>query len=875
MAHTWTGHGDWTLSQDGAQITVTTPDTSVSYADAELSRLSVRRRRLRLHLFFDATPVLHLAGLKTREATRLRRTLWQQATRARVDSALEDTERCQQAFAALLERRSKEGRWIAYDDVAAALDGLPRLTDVTGESALERATVDRLLTDAERAALAFLATDHRELVAARNREIMARELRDNREFFANVEKSPLTAEQARAVVTYDSRVRVIAAAGSGKTSVMVARAAYAIARGFTTPDRVLMLAFNADAAAELQQRVETRFAALGLSSEGLKAATFHSFGLATIGQATGRKPRIAPWVEQGKQAQKFQQIVDELRDGDLDFRFKWDLFRLLYRNVAVSPDGGEPDSYDRATATAGYATYRGETVRSEGERLIADWLYLHGVDYRYEHPYSHDVADASHGQYRPDFYYPSIDVWHEHWALRADGTPPESFVGYAESMAWKKRLHQHYGTTLIETSWHSIVDHSGFEDLARTLEKHGVTLDWNPDRPIPGAEPLEHERLAAMMQSFMSHVKSGSLTPESLRARVAASPDLNTVRTRLFIDLYWRVHQRWQADLYTADAVDFDDMLVRAADLVERDPRLARYDLVMVDEFQDTSRTRARLTKALIANRGTHLLAVGDDWQAINRFAGADLSVMHDFSSYFGPSRTRRLETTFRCTQTTADVAGRFVSRNPSQLAKEVRSAHGEGGPAVTIVRVPSFTALAGAIGRRLDVLAQRYPGASVDVLGRYRADRDALPPRPPSGLQVAFRTVHRSKGLEADHVVVPRVTRGRRGFPSTIDDDPLLTLAMASPDTFAHAEERRLLYVALTRARQSVTLMTVVGYESPFILELLEDPGVIVIDGDGSSSEVRVCVACRRGTLVPRSGKYGSFLGCSEFPRCTATVKT
>ena len=876
MATTWRGAPGWSLTYEDGVLTLADGNTSQEFRGTDTTRLTVRwwwfRRTL---VVTDGARPRRYRGLTRADAVAMRSTLARVAARGHLGEALAAAAAAKAAFERRLSHGIGRRQWVAYDDVAPLLAGLPSVEEALAPfSDLERASLPRLLSADENEALAFLSADHLAMLSRTNKAILDSELVAEAVFFARVERSPLTAEQARAVVSHDSRVRVIAAAGSGKTSVMVARAAYVVHRDFVRPERILMLAFNADAARELRGRVQSRMGALGLDATGIEVSTFHAFGLKVIGEATGRKPRVAPWVEQGKESPKVEELVDRLRDRDLAFRFRWDLFRLLHGKAGASLSPGGPDSYDPRTGATGYATYRGETVKSEGERLIADWLYLHGVDYRYEHPYSHDVADAEHGQYRPDFYYPAVDAWHEHGALRADGTVPEEFVGYAASMRWKRDLHARHGTTLIETASHAILDHSGFEDLARTLEDLGVELDWNPDRPLPGAEPLAHERLAQLVRTLMAHVKGASLTRADVERRVRERPELDTLRTRLFLDLYWPLHDEWEADLRAADAVDFDDMLARAAAALERDPALARWDLVMVDEFQDTSRTRARIAKALTQGPGKHLLAVGDDWQAINRFAGADLEVMTGFADFFGPALTRRLETTFRCTQTTADVAGRFVSRNPAQLSKTVRSSAGPGGPAVTVVRVDSEDAIAGAVRERLGAIAREHPGASVDVLGRYRHDRSVLPRDVPAGLRTAFRTIHGSKGLEADHIVVPRVTSGRSGFPSTIEDDPVLTLAMAEPDMFPFGEERRLLYVALTRARRSVTLITEAGRESPFIMELLDDPDVEVTGASGSATRVEPCRTCGEGTLVRRRGKYGDFYGCSTFPRCSATVR-
>jgi len=842
------------------------------FADDDLRRLSVQRGRLAWDLVVDESRPVRLR-LKWRDVGRVRLAL-------ELASALAPLRAFQRALEGLLDEHAARSVWIPHDDAAEVLARRPERPRVRGRWlwATDAKTAGRL-DEGDVAALQFRELDHEAMVEAANVRTLHHELTARRRFFATVEKSPLTDEQAFAVATFDNRVRVVAAAGSGKTSVMVARAAYAIERGLVAPDRILMLAFNSEAATELRGRVESRLRALGLPFEDLQARTFHSFGRSLVGEATGRKPSIAPWVESGREIDKIVEIVDSLRDASQQFRFQWDIYRLLYGRVvadgrlADAPERGEPDGYDSKTGRTGYETFAGEVVRSQGERLIADWLFFNTVDYRYEKRYVHDTTDESHAQYRPDFYYPSVDVWHEHWALRADGTAPEEFKGYAESMAWKKDLHARYGTTLIETRWHEIINLSGFRQLASDLRRHGVELNWNPDRPIRerGPRPVDHERMARLIKTFMSHVKANSLTRDETFARMAKGDQ----RTELFLEVYWQVHERWEQQLREAECIDFDDMLLQAADLMESQPSLARYDLILVDEFQDTSQVRARLVRALLQGGKKYFMAVGDDWQAINRFAGADLAVMTEFEECFGPSVTCRLTTTFRCSQTVADVAGRFVSRNPSQIAKQVRSARPERGT-VTIVRLERDGDVVGAIGQHLRDLAARTPGVTVDVLGRYRRDRQFVPQGPVPGVRLSFRTIHSAKGLEADYVVLPNLAAGSHGFPSQISDDPVLDLVVAAGDDYPHAEERRLLYVALTRARQGVTIFTQAGVESPFAVELLRDADVDVraISAYGRHEIVRVCPECGEGTLVSRRGRYGEFYGCSRFPTCRATVR-
>ena len=119
-------------------------------------------------------------------------------------------------------------------------------------------------------------------------------------------------------------------------------------------------------------------------------------------------------------------------------------------------------------------------VKSHGERMIANFLYLNGVDYVYERPYDVDVSDSTHSQYRPDFFYPDIDVWHEHWALGRDGKPPPEFEGYAESMAWKRQLHAQHGTTLLESTWAEVMFGDGLARLEDELTRLGLTLRLEP-----------------------------------------------------------------------------------------------------------------------------------------------------------------------------------------------------------------------------------------------------------------------------------------------------------------------------------------------------------------------------------------------------------
>ena len=538
-----------------------------------------------------------------------------------------------------------------------------------------------------------------------NERHLAKELRESKAFFDKVEKSPLTDEQARAVVCFDNRVLLVASAGSGKTSTMVAKAGYALAKGYFTADRMLLLAFNNDAAAELRERIKERLAPLGLPAEKVVAKTFHAFGLDVIGLATGKRPSLAPWLENGRDLDTLLEMVNELKDKDTTFRTNWDLFRVVLGQdlPKFGKESEFPDSWDSATRTEGFWTLNGEVVKSRGEQIIANWLFYNGVKYEYEAPYRIDTADATHRQYRPDFYLPDIDAYLEHWAVNAQGNPPPEFEGYKEGMTWKKAVHAENETTLLETTMAGLWSGEALGYLTAELTQRGVVLDPNPDRPVPGRKPIENPRLARTFRAFLTHAKSNRLTVAELRSRLDAGLAGNfRFRHHIFLGLFEQLWAAWEDRLKREKCIDFEDMLGLAADCIEQGRWTSPYELIMVDEFQDVSQARARLVSSLLREPGKCLFAVGDDWQSINRFAGSDLAVMTDFEAKFGRAVTLKLENTYRCPQSLCDISSQFVQKNPKQIRKKVRSAKPDIASPIQIVRVDDEGKIRTAVTKRI-----------------------------------------------------------------------------------------------------------------------------------------------------------------------------
>lgn len=742
--------------------------------------------------------------------------------------------------------------------------------------------VQHLKTQPEdfQAAIRLWARDTGDFTNSINERHVAKELGDSKKFFDEVERSPLTEEQSKSVICFDNRVLLVASAGSGKTSTIVAKAGYALMKGYVDPEKLLILTFNNAGAAELRVRVNDRLGRLNLPAENIVVRTFHAFGLEAIGAATGKKPSLAPWLDAGDDLRPLVEIIDGLKADDPTFRINWEFFRIVLGQdlPAFGKEEESPDYWNSDTRKSGFLTANGETVKSRGEQVIANWLFLNGVNYQYESAYQHETADAQHRQYFPDFYLPDIDVYLEHWALDQDGNPPPEFKGYSDGIAWKRELHKTHGTILLETTMAQLWSGEAFEYLERELGAHNVELKFDPSRPIQGRKPVEHKRMAGTFRSFLTHFKSNRLTIAHLHEQlILGRAGRFMFRHKLFIKLFEKIFQAWEAKLRAGKWVDFEDMLNQAADLIENGTFNSPYQMVLVDEFQDSSQARSRIAAALVKESGRCLFAVGDDWQSINRFAGADLNVMTNFQSHFGQSTQLMLGTTFRCPQALCDISSNFIRKNPNQISKSVTSTRNDVDQPVRIVQVREERQIRRAVQLRIDDIQRECwetgkKVASIFVIGRYQKDRNYSPSDGiHNGISIEFLTAHSSKGLEADYVILPRVTNDFLGFPSKVADDPILQIAMPEGDGFELSEERRLFYVALTRARQSVTIVTVENRISPFVHELIKDFRIPVQRPDGTVHSSIQCT-CGNGFMVKRKGKNGEFWGCSNFPTCRET---
>jgi DNA helicase-4 len=846
----------------------------VRYRDVR--RLSLRRGLLGRRLVIESTEAVQtLRGLRAGAAQRffdLVRNQWILDQRRMLD----EWQKANRASIEFVESLSDPRRYVRQSNVASHRQSLSEpLKELLQRSFTELGEHPLL---PKLPLLQQFTFGDEELVSAANEVFVVEERSRYQNLFETIESNPLTAEQQVAVVTDEDRNLVVAAAGSGKTSVIIAKVAHILKQGDIHPSQLLVLAFNRAARDELRSRIAAKVDVPSI--EEASVMTFHGLGYSIIGAARKAKPSVARHAgELWKAAQLIREIIDALCSDDPHFEqhlsewFAWHLHQ--YKSAFDFETLGEYYEYLEQNKII---TLKGESVKSFEECMIANFLALKGVDYEYEAPYEHPTADEKHRQYQPDFFLPGHQVYIEHFGIDREGhTAP--FVNESEyhaSIKWKRNLHRSHETDLIETFSYQRREGRLLSSLEEALLERGITF-----APVSAKERLDqlrsssvYDEFSNLIAVFLGHFISNGEDRSAVLERSRRSSD--TERAAAFLRIFWPVREYYEQRMATENEIDFEIMVRDATDLVEAGRYASPYRYILVDEFQDISVGRARLLRALCEQHAENqLFAVGDDWQSIYRFAGSDISVMRNFREYFGPTARSDLSTTFRCNQEIADLSSKFIRRNPSQLSKEVNAVRERNRTAVFLWRYPAQGEA--PVAAALQRIQEEAPSASVLVLGRYRHNRPVNWHRlasasPTIGLK--FQTVHSAKGLEADYVIVLGLAAGMYGFPSEIEDDPLMELVLAEQERFEHAEERRLLYVAVTRAKHAAFLMAPEPGESAFIREL-EGPGYFTITLGTEPASLARCPNCVSGLLSLRTGKNGNFVGCSNYPRCTFTTGT
>lgn len=726
-----------------------------------------------------------------------------------------------------------------------------------------------------------------------NDAFVVRELEAYSEFFDDLGGFKLSGEQREACIRLEDSNLLVASAGSGKSASMVGKVAYVLEKALHDPTEILVLAFNRTAAQELRERIAQQ---LGVELGDLKCRveTFHALGLRIIKEVEGKPPQLANWLESANGETRFiSGVVDELTQTNPEFAEIWVDLLLLHPKADIPASGfATVEEYENYVADSNgkhgdkkrIGTLAGYYVKSLQEQRIANWLWRNTVGFEYERQMPTQDEDGSERFIKPDFYYAATSTVHEHFAIDADGTSP--FPNYVGHAALKRAGFARIGADFFETTSAQSSDGTLLHHLRTELERRGVKLTEKSVEEVLKAIPrVVRTRYDKIIGVCIKHIRASGLTREMLLEKAKSLRDKR--RATQFAKAIWLITEAYSQKLSEAGHIDFDSMIGDAVKLVESGDFHSPYSLILVDEFQDISEPRANLIKALKHQKPfTKLFAVGDDWQSIYRFTGSDITIFTQFEANFGTSWQGRLERTYRCNQTLATAAASFIQKNPAQLNKTVRSSRAAIPQSMRAIPIdvewgkPSFGDACRRVLGRLDAFLGTDPGRwrthdghrlKVLVMWRYNLLNpfQGQPPRY-DHIEVSGLSFHRSKGLEADYTILLDVSEGDYGVPSRIEDDELLNLVIPRPEAFPYAEERRLFYVALTRASRGTFLIYNRVKPSPYIAELCDIAGGDLRFETVDGARLQQCPKCVIGRLVERSTEDGAAVtSCSRHPSC------
>lgn len=704
-----------------------------------------------------------------------------------------------------------------------------------------------------------------------NEHFVQTTLEREKDYFDNILKAvdprvSLDNEQRRAVVTDEDYCLLVAGAGAGKTTTMAAKVKYLVEKQGVAQSDIIVISYTNKAIDELKDRVQRK---LGLS--GVNVYTFHAFGYEILRKTNETPPTINKWAYKiifdciekhvyfnNALLRKLVLFLGYYFDmPDEVFRFDnlndYCDYRAIQDFESLKSRVGDYNETMIEKRSQKHRTITGEFLKSQQEVQIANFLYMHGIDYNYEKPYPYPIPNAKK-MYTPDFYIKQgeNECYIEHFGVTQQYQSTlfshDQLNKYNSAIADKRKLHKQYGTRMIETYSKYNDERELVEHLEDELKKAGFILMPRSDEEVyrkltETAKDRYVFKLIMFMIDFIEKYKTSGYDDGGFK--VMRDKQKN-VRTNMFLEIAEEVYKYYNGVLRTNNQIDFADMINDAEKMlleIAESHYKPSYKYIVIDEFQDIARQRFNLTKALVDITDARVVAVGDDWQSIYAFAGSDITLFTKFLELMGDGKEMQITHTYRNSQELIDIAGNFVQKNPTQIKKRLLSPKSLPNP----IKVFGFEDVAGKMLRNWGEAVERAVGevvsefgenSSVLMIGRYNYDRDQLLKFGPfveideetiqskkySKTKITFLTAHSSKGLGFDNVILVNMKDDKFGFPSQIEDDPIMKLVRVSDDSVPFAEERRLFYVAMTRTKNRVYMVTPNNRPSRFVLELIQD---------------------------------------------------
>lgn len=740
---------------------------------------------------------------------------------------------------------------------------------------LKKATHYKMLLE-KQAELYRNANSLKQQISVHNDRVADAKIQNAYALTGNVEGRKLDKQQMTCIVKDAHNHLVIAGAGTGKTTTVVGKIKFLLKSGKYKPEDILVLSFTNASASEMSQRINQE------TGCNIDASTFHKLGLNIITKVNGIVPKITQLNL--RKFVKEQLLLNMQSDAYLNLLSSYLLYnRVVSKSEFEFKTQSEYEEYLRLNPPT---TINNETVKSYGEMDIANFLTQNGIQYIYEHPYKVDTRTSEYGQYNPDFYLPEYDIYIEYFGINKDGEVPSYFKGvngmtatqsYQASMKWKRETHSTNDTILIECYAYEKFDGVLLDNLKEKLSAKDVKLTPKTTKELWEQVSADGDSILdgviELFETVINLIKSNGYTIATVRQLNIGNS--NAQNNNMVLSLLEPIFNAYCNYLSEHKEIDFNDMINMATKYVEQGKYVSPYKYVIVDEYQDISKARYSLLCRMRESNDYDLFCVGDDWQSIYRFAGSDIGYILNFEQYWGSTEISKIETTYRFTQKLIEISGNFIMQNPVQIKKSIKGKNDTVGFALGEISGYTDKFSIEFMTKKLEDLPR---GSSVFFIGRYSFDAKLLSDsglfecqynnvsgfvevkyRKRIDLKMSFITAHKSKGLQADYIFIINNKKSRMGFPSKIQDAAILNLLLDNCDQYPYAEERRLFYVALTRAKKKAFLVTVKNQESEFAMELKERYG------EELKREQWECPLCG-GKLLKKSGPYGEFYGCSNY---------
>ena len=695
----------------------------------------------------------------------------------------------------------------------------------------------------------------------------------------------LNDEQSLAISKMDKHLLLAARAGSGKTRTIDGKTLFLAKHEAVNPNQILILAFNKAAAKEIQDRI--------CRADGLEnfnnARTFHSLAYQIVDQVVQLEPGKILFDERGEFSQKklsvfVQTIFQDLRKADPTIEKRlYSYFRKELQDINVEQHrkfftDKEYLSYRRNLK---YVTLKYEQVKSYAEKYIADFLFEHDIGYQYEKPYRWENR-----AYRPDFTLSDLEmdvsVIIEHWGIDKHDSKQEvpshwnkTWEEYRDEIQRKRDYCQKRGWKLVETSIRDL--RSGRENfekkLKSELEHVGIKRQKLPESTIIKriVESPRITRMTELFVQFIQRAKQSGRTVAELQCEINQAN--NDDRTQIFLKIANQVYSEYNQAIKKHNKMDFNDLIDQAIKITDKcagetsiapdtNAKIKNLKWILIDEYQDFSKLFYRLIQSVRKhNADVRLFCVGDDWQAINGFAGSDLDYFDNFERIIENSGTAHLLTNHRSNKKIVEKSN-VLMEGKGKPSKPHRDTEG-------LVRIecvddvkiearpnpkdpqekeqdkkflfwPDDYFLKAKYLKRCYQIIIDNPEKTVAILARTNRIYGTKLVKFESKLKRCFNaeqssrfqifieqgdvgTIHSFKGLEADIVIILQACNGM--FPLIHPDNHLFEIfGHTIKDTFD--EERRLFYVAITRAKEKLYILTERDRESNF-LDALEERGI------------------------------------------------